>query len=65
VDNGFAVREVRGSEVRCVGSDETPHEEVRIAIPPHREAVCPICGRRFRRSPWWNRLTEAIWPRPP
>lgn len=54
--------EVRGSEVRCSGTRDTPHEDVLVSIPTDETVACPECGLRYRRARWWNVISGAIWP---
>lgn len=56
------VIEVRGSDVRCSGPADAPHDDVIVKVPASETVACPVCGRHYRRASWWNLISGAIWP---
>jgi uncharacterized Zn-finger protein len=64
VESEIAITEVRGTEVRCSGNDESPHPDLVLVIPAGKTVVCPKCGQLYRRTTWWNVISGAIWPSP-
>ncbi|MFQ6548467.1 hypothetical protein AADZ90_010940 [Aestuariibius sp. 2305UL40-4] len=61
-DDAF-VKEVRGDEIRCSGTERRPHDETTLFVPPHETIVCPFCGQKYRRASLWNIVSGAIWPK--
>ena len=49
--------------IDCAGDDAMPHRRVDLILTLGKVVLCPICGRRFRRTDPSGKIDPAVWPK--